>query len=73
MYGGGHLSSRSSSHTLKPYVIDWFERTEEAFADGDEDEGDEDYRIEEKTLSAIFQFAKVYATTARTYFVYQPG
>ena len=43
--------------TLKalPYVVDWFERAEEAVA-GDEDR--EDYQIEKKKLSAIFQFAK---------------
>ena len=57
--------------TLKalPYVIDWFMKAEVAVADEDistdddsilfsDDEGDEDYRIEEKKLSAILQFAK---------------
>ena len=43
--------------TLKalPFVIDWFGRAEEAVA-GDQDR--EDYHVEEKKLSAIFQFAK---------------
>ena len=42
--------------TLKalPYVFDWFRRAEEAVS-GD-DGGD--YNIEERKLSAIFQFAK---------------
>ena len=56
--------------TLKalPYVIDWFDRAEEAVADGEGDsrsssdesnnEEDEEYNIEERKLSAIFQFAK---------------
>jgi Ran GTPase-activating protein (RanGAP) involved in mRNA processing and transport len=41
--------------TLKalPYVINWFEKVEEAMADDDEE-----YGIEERKLSAIFQFAK---------------
>ena len=41
--------------TLKalPYVVDWFEKAKVAVA-----EGDETYHIEEKKLSAIFQFAK---------------
>ena len=40
--------------TLKalPYVVDWFEKARVAVVDED------DYHIEEKTLSAIFQFAK---------------
>ena len=38
-----------------PYVVDWFERAKVAVAD--EDGGD--YNIEERKLSAIFQFAKV--------------
>ena len=54
-----------------PYVIDWFKRAKEAVADEDmldnEDEDDEDdssvsddydYCVEERKLSAIFQFAK---------------
>ena len=43
--------------TLKalPFVIDWFERAEEAVAGVEERE---DYHVEEKKLSAIFQFAK---------------
>jgi len=53
--------------TLKalPFVIDWFERAEEATAYSLDDEdryesGEEgyNYQIEEKKLSAIFQFAK---------------
>ena len=43
--------------TLKalPHVVDWFERAKEAAAgDGDR----EDYHVEERQLSAIFQFAK---------------
>ena len=36
-----------------PYVIDWFERAREAIADDDEQHG-----IEERKLSAIFQFAR---------------
>ena len=42
--------------TLKalPYVINWFERARVAVADEDE----EMYNIEERKLSAIFQFAK---------------
>ena len=36
-----------------PYVVDWFEKAKVAVA-----EGDETYHIEEKKLSAIFQFAK---------------
>ena len=40
--------------TLKalPYIVDWFERAEVAVVDGRR----ESYRIEEKKLSAIFQF-----------------
>ena len=38
-----------------PYVIDWFERAEEAVADEDDNIS---YHVEEKKLSAIFQFAK---------------
>ena len=43
-------------HTLKalPYVMNWFERARVAVADEDEEE----YNIEERKLSAIFQFAK---------------
>ena len=43
--------------TLKalPYVIDWFERAEEAIAGAFDRE---DYHVEEKKLSAIFLFAK---------------
>ena len=50
-----------------PYVIDWFKRAKEAVADEDmladnEDEDDEDddydYCVDERKLSAIFQFAK---------------
>ena len=43
--------------TLKalPFVIDWFGRAEEAVAGAEEWEG---YMIEQKKLSAIFQFAK---------------
>ena len=43
--------------TLKalPFVIDWFERAEEAVADEDHNST---YHVEEKKLSAIFQFAK---------------
>ena len=43
-------------HTLKalPYVMNWIERARVAFADEDEEE----YNIEERKLSAIFQFAK---------------
>jgi len=38
-----------------PYVVDWFERAKETVAgDGDR----EDYHVEERQLSAIFQFAK---------------
>ena len=53
--------------TLKalPFVIDWFERAEEAVADSlddedssESDEEEDDYQIEKKKLSAIFQFAK---------------
>ena len=42
--------------TLKalPFVIDWFGRAEEAVA-GDQDR--EDYHIENRKLSAIYQFA----------------
>ena len=43
--------------TLKalPHVVDWFERAKGAVAvDGDR----EDYHVEERQLSAIFQFAK---------------
>ena len=45
-------------HTLKalPYVMNWFEKARVAVADEDEDE--EEYNIEERKLSAIFQFAK---------------
>ena len=44
--------------TLKafPYVINWFRRAEEAVT-GDVITGG-DYNIEERKLSAIFQFAK---------------
>ena len=38
-----------------PYVVDWFERAGEAVA-GDID--GEDHRVEQRQLSAIFQFAK---------------
>jgi len=43
-------------HTLKalPYVMNWFERARVAVADEDEEE----YNIEGRKLSAIFQFAK---------------
>ena len=43
--------------TLKalPFVIDWFGRVDAAVA-GDQDR--EDYHIENRKLSAIFQFAK---------------
>ena len=43
--------------TLKalPHVVDWFERAGEAVA-GDID--GEDHRVEQRQLSAIFQFAK---------------
>jgi len=43
--------------TLKslPYAIGWFGRAEEAVARAEERE---DYMIEQKKLSAIFQFAK---------------
>ena len=37
-----------------PYVIAWFDKARAAVADDD----DESYNIEEKKLSAIFQFAK---------------
>ena len=37
-----------------PYVMNWFERARVAVADEDEEE----YNIEERKLSAIFQFAK---------------
>ena len=37
-----------------PYVVGWFERAGVAIADND----GESYHVEEKTLSAIFQFAK---------------
>ena len=58
-----------SEQSLKalPYVIDWFTRAKEAVADEDmladnEDEDDEDddydYCVDERKLSAIFQFAK---------------
>ena len=42
--------------TLKalPFVVDWFERARVAVTDND----GESYHVEEKTLSAIFQFAK---------------
>ena len=38
-----------------PYVIDWFERAKVAVADDDEEYGND---IEERKLSAIFQFAR---------------
>ena len=43
-------------HTLKalPYVMNWFERARVAVAADD----DEEYNIEERKLSAIFQFTK---------------
>ena len=48
-----------------PFVIDWFERAEEAVADSLDDEDssksddeEDDYQIEKMKLSAIFQFAK---------------
>ena len=42
--------------TLKalPYIVNWFERARVAVADEDEEE----YNVEERKLSAIFQFAK---------------
>ena len=45
--------------TLKalPYMIAWFRRTEEAVS-GDANGGDYNYNIEEKKLTAIFNFAK---------------
>ena len=56
-------------HTLNalPFVIDWFERAEEAVADedrlvddedGDNDVDDHDYCVDKKKLSAIFQITK---------------
>ena len=49
------LDADEDEQNLKalPYVIDWFDRAEEAVA-----EDDERYNIEEKKLSAVFQFAK---------------
>ena len=43
--------------TLKalPHVVDWFERAKEAVADDGDREG---YHVEQRQLSAIFQFAK---------------
>ena len=38
-----------------PYAIDWFERAEEAVADEDDNST---CHVEEKKLSAIFQFAQ---------------
>ena len=39
-----------------PYVVAWFERASEAVA-GDEG-GEESYNIDERKLTAIYQFAK---------------
>ncbi|MDB4430429.1 hypothetical protein N9140_00565, partial [bacterium] len=44
-------------HDLKalPYVVAWFDRAQEAVAS---DEGGDSYNINERKLSAIYQFAK---------------
>ena len=50
-------TEEDGEQTLKalPHVVDWFERAKEAVAG----EGDRDYyHVEERQLSAIFQFAK---------------
>ena len=49
------LEEDDEERTLKalPYIVDWFEKAKVAVA-----EEDETYHIEEKKLSAIFQFAK---------------
>ena len=66
-------TDEGGEQTLKalPFVIDWFERAEEAVAEKDnsdsdddssisDDDGDEKERLDvgKRTLSAIFQFAK---------------
>ena len=38
-----------------PYVVDWFERAQDAVAG---DEGEERYNIDGRKLSAIYQFAR---------------
>ena len=39
-----------------PYIVSWFDRAGEAVTDGEG--GEENYNIDERKLSAIYQFAR---------------